>query len=134
MTSTPQNISDTFRIWSNDPDESLLEIQLFADVVGIENNVTIPSGFAVYQNHPNPFKGQTTIAFDLPQADQVSLIIYNSIGQKIYSFERQTYPAGHHQVVWSGQDFKGNHVPTGIYFYRLQTGGTVHTRRMILIE
>ena len=67
------------------------------------------------QNFPNPFNPSTEIKFDLPYAGEVSLIVYDILGQKVASLAAGHYAAGHHSVTWnaSGQ-------ASGMYFYRLQ--------------
>jgi len=88
----------------------------------------IPSGYALGQNVPNPFNPLTTIAYELPQASDVMLTIYAITGQKVVLVDAHQQ-AGHHTVRFDGSGF-GN----GVYLYRLETGGFVETRRMLLLK
>ena len=89
----------------------------------------IPNSFALRQNYPNPFNPQTTIEYFLPKSSKVLLTVYNLIGEEIERFIYDRKPAGNHQVTWDASNFA-----SGIYFYRLQTGDFVQTRKMVLLK
>ncbi len=94
----------------------------------------IPRVFSV-GNYPNPFNPMTTIAFGLPEAAEVTLEIYDLRGGSVRSVcSGQRMSAGHHAVVWNGQDDSGQTVSSGVYFYRLQAGRNQAVRRMTLIK
>lgn len=93
-----------------------------------------PAVVRLAQNRPNPFNPSTTIAFELPMADQVELAIYALDGRRVATLVSGQMTAGPHQVVWSGRDDRGQQVASGAYFYRLQAGTQVQTRRMIMIK
>jgi flagellar hook assembly protein FlgD len=76
----------------------------------------------LFQNYPNPFNPETTIAFQLPQTAQVELTIFNTLGEKVAQLFNQPLSAGHHEIRWNGCDPDGHKVPSGLYFYRLETG------------
>jgi hypothetical protein len=88
----------------------------------------IPSVFALDQNYPNPFNPSTIIPFALPKSGMVSLRIYNSLGQVVATLVDGHKEAGFHQVQWHSG------VPSGIYFYRLQAGDYVETKKMVLLR
>jgi hypothetical protein len=94
----------------------------------------IPSAFALNQNFPNPFNPQTTISYDLAEAGQVHLQVYNVMGQLVKSLVSENQPAGRYQVVWSGNDAVGRQVASGIYFYRLNTSGFKAVRKLMLLK
>ncbi|MDZ7302323.1 MAG: Ig-like domain-containing protein [candidate division KSB1 bacterium] len=101
--------------------------------------VTPPSTFDLGQNYPNPFgrlpfNPATNICYQLPQAVQVSLTIYNMLGQQVRKLVSGQQPAGYHTVVWDGRDNAGRLVPTGIYYYRLQAGNFTMTKKMLLTK
>ena len=77
-------------------------------------------------NYPNPFNPTTTISFDIAQGDAAVLEIFNTRGQKLVSRE---YKAGRHTHVWDADN-----QASGVYFYRLQSGGFVETKKMILMK
>ena len=89
--------------------------------------------FRLHQNAPNPFRPTTTIRFDLPQAAQVSLRIYDVAGRLVRNLVAGgTLEAGRHEAAWNGQSEAGQRVGAGLYFYRLQAGTFSETRRMVL--
>jgi Tol biopolymer transport system component len=86
------------------------------------------------QNSPNPFNPSTVIQFQLPEARQVLLTVYNGLGQEVRTLASGGFAAGQHQVVWDARDDNGNRVPSGIYLYRLQAGDLVKQQKMILLK
>lgn len=93
-----------------------------------------PKQFALYQNSPNPFNPETEISFSLPERTQVSLIIYNILGEKVKTLVNETRDAGTYSVQWNGRDEAGNSVANGIYFYRLKTETFEKTMKMVLMK
>ncbi|MGH7598558.1 MAG: Ig-like domain-containing protein, partial [bacterium] len=97
-------------------------------------NVAAPQSYVLQQNYPNPFNPTTQIGYELPKAGQVSLIIYNSLGQEVRRLVDKQQAAGYHHVTWNGRDQSGKPVPSGIYHYRLQVGDFVATKRMLMAK
>ena len=128
---------------SNDPLWSEIEIMLIGNgenPTGI-NDQALPKVFALAANYPNPFNPATTIAWELPQAARVSLIIYNALGQKVRKLVSTVQAPGRHQQLWDGRDDGGNSVSSGVYIYRLaalsQNGEQIffaESRKMMLIK
>jgi len=94
----------------------------------------VPKEFSLSQNYPNPFNPTTTIRFGLPEASQVQLIIYNTLGQKIRQIVDEQCSEGVYSVYWDGLDEFGNAMSAGVYFYQIQTEGFVTTKKMILAK
>jgi hypothetical protein len=94
----------------------------------------IPDDFYLANNHPNPFNPSTTIEFGLPEAASVRLDIYNILGRKVITLIDREVPAGRHAVTWSGATATGASVSTGMYFYRLQAGDFVQSRKMLMLK
>ncbi len=88
----------------------------------------LPRDFALNQNYPNPFNPSTTISYSLPKAAIVSLRIFNALGQEVATLVNEQKEAGYYQVQWNAN------VSSGIYFYRLQAGEYVETKKMILLK
>jgi len=80
----------------------------------------VPQQFALQQNYPNPFNPTTTIHYALPEAAHVNLSIYNVLGQRVAELTNEVQNAGYYNVVWNGRNEAGNHVATGVYFYRIE--------------
>lgn len=96
--------------------------------------VEIPDKFELYQNYPNPFNPSTSITFDLPRDEFVTLKIYNIIGQEVRTLANEFRNAGKHTVVWDGKDNSGKIAPSGIYFYRITAGSFSKTLKMVLTK
>ena len=96
--------------------------------------VAAPKTFALDQNYPNPFNPTTQIRYQLPQAVQVSLVIYNMLGQKVRELINAQQPAGYHTAIWDGRDSAGRTLPTGVYHYRLQAGSFTMTKKMLMAK
>ena len=90
--------------------------------------------FALHENYPNPFNPTTTLRFDLPELSDMTLIIYNMLGQKVKTFNMQSTPAGYHSVTWDATNDLGQQVGAGVYLYQLQTKDFVKTRKMVLLK
>ena len=86
------------------------------------------------QNYPNPFNSETAIAFSLPRTAAVALELYNLTGQKVATLLEGTHSAGNHSLHWNGRDDAGRPLASGVYIYRLLTGDTAHTRKLLLLR
>ena len=95
---------------------------------GIRSSDLIPRQYALLQNYPNPFNPRTTIQFDLPKSGNVTLKIFNMLGQEVASLVNERKQAGYYQVTWNAN------APSGLYFYRLQAGDYVETKKAILLK
>ena len=100
----------------------------------IKIEMSVPGEYQLLQNYPNPFNPSTTINFQIPVTAQVSLKIYNINGQQVRTLIENVRPAGYYASVWDGRNNNGIKVPSGIYFYSLQTEGYTQTKRMLLIK
>ncbi len=93
-----------------------------------------PLRFALEQNYPNPFNPTTTIAFTLPVKVHTNLSIFNLRGKLVRTLVNEVLTEGQKQAEWDGRDARGNPVTSGVYFYRLEAGSKVMTRKMVLIK
>jgi len=102
------------------------------------NLTAVPKKFALQQNMPNPFRGSTTIGFEVPDLlddkQKVELKIYNLLGQLVRTLSEAELPAGKHQVAWDGRDEAGREVAAGVYVYNLSANGTTMTKKMTLLR
>ena len=106
---------------------------VISDVEEFKDN-ELPSEFVLDQNYPNPFNPTTTIKFSIPQSSFVDLRVYNILGEEVSRLVSEELSAGQFRIKWSGKDSFGKQLSSGIYFYRLQAGNNVQTRKMILLK
>ena len=93
------------------------------------NSYFVPKSFKLFQNYPNPFNPRTTIIFSIPYQTDVKLKIYNLLGMEVLTLlDRQTSP-GNHSI-----EFNSHILPSGIYYYRLETNYYSTTRKMTLMK
>ncbi len=99
------------------------------------NREDVPDRYRLQQNYPNPFNPETTIRFSLPVDNQVDLVIYNLLCQKVRNiFDHKYCPAGEHTVKWDGTDDSGKPVRSGIYILQLQSGDFTDFKKMTVIK
>ena len=82
-----------------------------------QNNIGLPESFELWEAFPNPFNPTTTLRFDLPEVSDITLTIYNMLGQKVKTFNMQSTPAGYHSVTWNATNDLGAQVGAGVYLY-----------------
>ena len=96
---------------------------------------SLPKNFVLSQNFPNPFNSETTFKFDLTKNSQVSLKIYNILGQHIITLADEFMTAGKDKVItWNGLNNNGIKVGSGAYIYQLRASGFVASKKMILLK
>lgn len=93
-----------------------------------------PSSFRLAQSRPNPFNPTTTIAYDLPSAEQVVIRIYDTLGRQVRTLVNERQVTGFHEVVWDGRNQEGRLAGSGIYFYALTAGDFAQSRKMTLLK
>ncbi len=107
----------------------------YGGATGIGDTPTaLPTEIALMQNYPNPFNPETNIEFRLPSATNVTLEVYNLLGQKVKTLVSDYREAGYHTVRWNGTNDSGDLVPSGVYFYRMTAGDFVKTNKMIMLR
>ena len=97
--------------------------------LSIDDNTIRPKVFALEQNYPNPFNPLTNIKYTLPDNGEISLIVFNSLGQIMETLEDGYKEKGSYNI-----SFDGSSLPSGIYFYQLRTKDSIQTRKMSLIK
>jgi len=95
--------------------------------VAISNE--IPTAFNLSQNYPNPFNPFTIIRFSVPEESSVSIVVINPLGEEVTTLINENITAGSYEV-----DFNAAGLPSGIYFYKIQAGSFIETRKMILLK
>ena len=100
------------------------------DITTVKNSHLLSlSGYLLEQNYPNPFNPITTISFSLPHTSKVKITIYNSLGVLVKTLVNQDFARGNYSKIWDASK-----EPSGIYFYRLQAGNFVQTRKLVLLK
>ena len=94
----------------------------------------IPSEFALGQNYPNPFNPITRLDYLLPRRSDVSIRVYNMLGQEIITLLRQEQPYGKYSVSWNGLDKYGKQVASGVYFTELKSRNVRRVTKMLLLK
>jgi len=99
-----------------------------------EKMPNLPKSFELCQNYPNPFNSTTIIKYYLPQNTEVSLKIYNILGQLIRTFVDEKQIEGNYSINWDGKDNSGQLVASGIYMYELRTQNFIKMKKMVMIR
>ena len=94
----------------------------------------LPLEFSLSQNYPNPFNPTTTILLELPHRTNVSLSIYNVLGQHVAKLIDGPRSHGTYEVTWDGRNNDGRQVTSGVYFYRLITDNHSATKKLMLLR
>ncbi|MEN8005740.1 MAG: T9SS type A sorting domain-containing protein [Candidatus Krumholzibacteriota bacterium] len=104
-------------------------------VNAVSASLPMPERTALLDAVPNPFNPQTTIAFSLPKEQKVSLRVFDVAGRLVNVLMNDEIAVrGRNEVDWRGRDMNGQIVPAGVYFYHLEAGDYVETKRMTLIK
>jgi len=105
------------------------EIWKFNSPVGVNEIEGIPTEYSLSQNYPNPFNPSTKIIFALPQASLTKIIIYNLLGEEVQTLIDKELEAGYYEINFDASNFQ-----SGVYFYRIQSGDFISTKKMILMK
>lgn len=94
-----------------------------------ENDDIVIKEFKLNDNYPNPFNPSTQISYQLPKAEYVSLVVYNSLGQEVKTLVNKAQPSGIYNI-----NFKADNLPSGVYIYKLKAGNFVNVKKMLLMK
>ncbi|MCC7264762.1 MAG: T9SS type A sorting domain-containing protein, partial [Candidatus Latescibacteria bacterium] len=94
----------------------------------------VPLQYGLLQNYPNPFNPATTIDFTLPVRGTARLEVFDALGQRVALLLDGPVTEGRHTLQWDGRDERGRALGSGVYFYRLHSGGFERVRRMVLLR
>ncbi len=99
------------------------------------NSSAVVKSYQLNQNYPNPFNPSTVISYALPKSSQVSLIIYNALGQEVARLvNNENQASGKYDYQWNAKDSFGRSLSSGIYFYQLRTNNMTLTKKMMLLK
>jgi predicted outer membrane repeat protein len=99
-----------------------------------EPEIALPRTFRLHGNVPNPFNPVTKIRFELPRDAEVKLTVYDLAGRQVARLVDEPLQAGYHEVLWNGREGRGRTAASGVYFYRIEAGPLLETRRMLLLK
>ncbi len=100
------------------------------NITGVESPIAKPTTYSLSQNYPNPFNPSTTISFALPKESNVTLKVYNMIGQEVMTLiNNEKMSSGYHSV-----KVDGTRLTSGVYIYKMIAGDYVSTKKMVLIK
>jgi hypothetical protein len=125
-------LQDSLVFLSNASNASRATIYLQGTGTGataIEPASEMPKAFALLQNYPNPFNPSTTIKLELPKSSVVRLSVFDILGREVSVLVNERRDAGAYEV-----KFDGSNLASGVYFYRLQAGSFVQTRKLLLLR
>jgi hypothetical protein len=98
-------------------------------VTGVDDAASMPTEYDLSQNYPNPFNPSTKIGFRVTDYGLVTLTVYDVLGREVQTLVNEERQAGAHSVEWNAAG-----AASGVYFYRLQAGGFVETKKMLLLR
>lgn len=129
--------TDTLILFTNDPIYPSVAITtqgIATTLTGIDGNAAIPIKFALEPNFPNPFNPTTSIQYSVGKSARIELRVFDILGQEIRTLVNEIKNPGTYEVVWDGKNNAGRQVPSGVYFYRLQTAQFTQTRKMLFVK
>ncbi len=116
-------------------DELVLTLNEGSGVNAIDGTETVmPLTYSLADNFPNPFNPTTNITYAIPASNHVTIKIYNSLGQTVKTLVDQYMSAGTYQITWDGTNLNGVTVPSGVYFYQMQSSHFNVTKKMLLMK
>jgi hypothetical protein len=114
------------------------QIERGADIRIIQGgSLDLPSDFILHQNFPNPFspsKEYTQLTLQLPEENEIELVIFNVLGHPVKILVDGKTRAGAHHIQWNGRDEYDRRVPTGLYFARLKVKNNIYTQKIIVLQ
>ncbi|MBL7148511.1 MAG: T9SS type A sorting domain-containing protein [Candidatus Cloacimonetes bacterium] len=133
------DIIGNLRIWDGDGNGSaIIDMGAYEygapPYVDVDDNIIVqtPEVF-LHQNYPNPFNPSTTIYYNIIEAGNVSIEVFNIKGQKVKTLVNEKLPAGEHSTIWNGRDSNNKRVGSGVYFYKLNVNGKTEAVKKCLL-
>ncbi len=102
--------------------------------IELDPGATVLKHYTLRQNYPNPFNPTTTISYDIPVAEKVTLRVFDMLGREVKTLVNDDQQAGNHTAVWDGTNNSGEMVASGMYVYKLQAGKTQISKKMTLMR
>ena len=134
-----QSLSCDWMVFATDGQDTTMSDDirtLFIDarpVLSVDESM-VPEVFALHQNYPNPFNPITTINYDIPESQVVTIMIYDIMGREVRSLVNEFQEVGFRSVRWDATDNLGKGVSAGMYVYAIQAGDFRQVRKMVLLK
>jgi hypothetical protein len=110
-------------------------VNMSMTTLATSDGLGLPEKIELVGNFPNPFNPYTTIKYELPHDADVSLVVYNLLGEVVQVLVNSDIPSGRHGIVWNGESISNSAVPSGIYIYQLTVDGVVSgSKKMVLVK
>ena len=127
-----KNPTMTYR--ANSDESSFVLLVGSPDFVDRKQSEVIPEQVKLLPNYPNPFRGQTTLSYALPEQSDVRLVIYDILGREVRTLVNDQQQPGLHSIQWNGRNNAGQPVASGLYLSRLVVGEKTQVNKMTLVK
>ena len=125
---------DGFELTPSQSGPRMLHLNISEELVGVDGGIAVPTEFALHNNYPNPFNPVTNITYDIAQNSEVTLEIYNVMGQRVRTLAQGSHEPGRYRVMWNATNDYGQSLSSGMYIYRIQAGDFVSVKKLILMK
>ena len=106
-----------------------LGIRVNPAVTSVKSTEELPTRYSLHQNYPNPFNPTTTISYQLPMQNHVTLKVFDMLGREVATLVNGVEEPGYKSI-----NFNANRLSSGMYFYRLQAGNYIETKKLVLLK
>ncbi len=106
----------------------------YSTLTSNDEPANLPGSFALHPAYPNPFNPITSLRYDLPEQEHVTLTVYDLIGREVTQLINTTQEAGYRSVQWNATDSFGKPVSAGVYFYQIQVGRSLGSQKIVLVK
>jgi beta-glucanase (GH16 family) len=130
--------------WPGNPDETTLfpdtmvvdyvRVYQLAPTTVRESRNQASQGFSLFQNYPNPFNPTTVVSYRLSTVSTIKLTVYDMLGKELAVLVNEKKSPGTYNVTWDGKTSDGHSISNGVYFYRLQAGASVETKKLVIVR
>ena len=125
---------DGFELTPSSGGSRMMTLNISEELVGVDGGIALPTEFALHNNYPNPFNPVTNITYDIAQNSEVTLEIYNVMGQRVRTLAQGSHEPGRYRVMWNATNDYGQSLSSGMYIYRIQAGDFVSVKKLILMK
>ena len=125
------NSPDRTNIWADD-NVTLIhqgKYEALDSLLPVEDERLVVNSFNLFNNYPNPFNPSTVIRYELPENSNVTITVFDVIGNEVATLVNELKPAGSYEV-----NFNGRNLSSGVYYYRLKAGSFIETKKFVLIK